>query len=158
DVRELLRLYCQALMGKTVSIVASERVENRGVHWSNNEEIDWEGAAIFCPSRMQEFNSKDGNFEAYKVLTTHQAGHLEFNTFEFTFAGDGTVLMPLRQTLARIQGKDRAYYTEFEQFFDLFSHRRLARDLFTIAEVTRVDQQVRGEYRGIRRAYRRVQA
>ncbi|MCX6023771.1 MAG: hypothetical protein NTZ05_18975, partial [Chloroflexi bacterium] len=158
EVREVLRLYCQALMGRTISIVAAEKVSERAAtHWTSSEELDWEGAAIFCPSRMQEFPSKEGNFEAYKVLATHQAGHLEFGTFEFVFKSDGALLTPIRQTLADIMGKVRTYYTEFDQFFDLFSDRRLARDLFTIAEDTRIDHQVRDEYRGIRRPYRRVQ-
>ncbi|MCX6020976.1 MAG: hypothetical protein NTZ05_04445 [Chloroflexi bacterium] len=158
EVREVLRLYCQALMGTTVAIVSAEQAAGHGGALSMSDGVDWEGAAIFCPARMEEFPTKDGNFEAYKVLATHQAGHLEFGTFSFAFAGEGRLLPPLRQTIARLQGKDKAYFTEFEQLFDLFPDRRLAQDLFTIAEDTRIDRQLRGEYRGIRHAFGRVQA
>ncbi|MBI4497124.1 MAG: hypothetical protein HY689_04395 [Chloroflexi bacterium] len=157
EVREVLRLYCQALMGRTITILAAEDITDRGVSWTSAEEVDWEGTAIFVPSRMQDFDVKAGNFEAYKVLATHQAGHLEFGTFDFAFDRQGDSFFPLRSAIATIQARDRSYFTEFERFFDLFVDRRLAHDVFTIAEDTRIDRYIKDEYRGIRRPYRRVQ-
>jgi len=47
--------------------------------------------------------------------------------------------------------------TEMERFFDLFDDRRLAADLFTVAEDARIDALIRREYGGIRGPLARVQ-
>ena len=44
-----------------------------------------------------------------------------------------------------------------EIFFDQFEDRRLAHDLFTIVEDTRIDTIVKREYAGVRRAFSRLQ-
>ncbi|MBI4497603.1 MAG: VWA domain-containing protein [Chloroflexi bacterium] len=157
EVREVLRLYCQALMGKPVAVVSSERLADRSAHRSLADEIDWQGAVIFCPSRMELFPAKDANFDAYKVLATHQAARLEFGTIDFRFTGDGRLLGSLRAIIGDPLARSRGSYTEFEQFFDLCADRQLIRDLFMMAEDTRVDRRVLREYRGIRSAFRRVQ-
>ena len=157
DVREVLRLYCQALMGKNVDILAADDVQQQVSGWVPAEEGNWLGPAIFAPSFMRELPSKETNFEAYKVLCTHQAGHLEFGTYDFAFEGEGAVFGPLRHTLAATSPQERDYFAAFDRLFDLFADRRLAQDLFTIAEDNRIDALLREEYRGIRGPYRRVQ-
>ena len=157
DVEDVLRLYCQALMGQRIAVVATEGMAGKSAGWAASQESEWEGPAVFAPARMQEFATKEGNFEAYKVLATHQAGHLEFGTFDFGFERAGELFAGIRGTIAQIQGHQRTFLTDFDRFFDLFSDRRLARDLFTIAEDTRVDQVLKTEYRGIRQPYHRVQ-
>ena len=49
----------------------------------------WYRAAL--PPHVEEFQEKGRNFGVYKVYCTHQAGHLEFGTFEFEFEREGTV-------------------------------------------------------------------
>ncbi|MBM2826878.1 MAG: hypothetical protein HW403_942 [Dehalococcoidia bacterium] len=157
DVREVLRLYCQALMGKSMVVLASEELAEKGPGWALVEQIPYQGSAIFAPSRMGEYATKEANFEGYKVLTTHQAAHLEFNTFDFSFYKDGAIIRSLRPRLAEALGKDKDYPVDFDRYFDLFTARRLARELFTITEDTRTDHRVKTEYRGIRGAFRRSQ-
>ena len=43
--------------------------------------------------------------------------------------------------------------TDMERFFDLFADRKLASDLFALAEDARIDVQISKEYGGIRRPY-----
>ncbi|MSQ15676.1 MAG: hypothetical protein EXR50_07430, partial [Dehalococcoidia bacterium] len=152
EVRDVLRLYCQALMGKSIAILPAEDITSKGASWSLVEQIPYDGAAIFAPSRMQEFDSKDMNFESYKVLATHQAAHQEFYTYGFSFSKEGAVFQNLRESLERELRQDRSHAVDFERFFSLFPSRNLAKDLFTVAEDARIDHKVSREYRGIRRA------
>src|SRR5207245_1819159 len=46
--------------------------------------------------------------------------------------------------------------TEMERFFDLFPDRRLAGDLFAVAEDTRIEARIEAEYRGLRALTRRL--
>ncbi len=156
DVREVLRMYCQALMGKNISILAAEDIQQQANGWVPTEEASWEGPGIFAPAVMREFPSKESNFEAYKVLCTHQAGHLEFGTYEFTFGGENALFRPLRHALANGNLRAEDFLSEYDRFFALFSDRRLAQDLFTLAEDERIDTRLQQEYRGIRGPYRRV--
>ena len=52
---------------------------------------------------------------------------------------------------------DKEFLTQIGRFFDLFSDRKLALDVFTIVESTRVDSLVLSEYIGISETYRHVQ-
>ncbi len=157
EVRDILRLYCQALMGKNIVILPAEEISETGPGWAIVEKTPYGGAAIFAPSRMQEFDSKELNFESYKVLATHQAGHLEFTTYDFSFSKEGTIFPSLRGTLEQELKHERNYLADFERFFSLFPSRRLARDLFSVAEDARIDYKVKQEYRGIRRALTKAQ-
>ena len=157
EVRDILRLYCQALMGKNIAILPAEEISERGPGWAIVEQIPYDGAAIFTPSRMQEFDSKELNFESYKVLATHQAAHLEFSTYDFSFCKEGTIFPNVRETLEKELRHERPNMADFERFFSLFPSRRLARDLFSVAEDARIDHRVRKEYRGIRRALTKAQ-
>ena len=157
EVRDVLRMYCQALMGRTLTLLTTEELQEQPGGWVADDTLDWEGPAIFAPSLIQDFPSKQTNFEAYKVVATHQAGHLAFGTYDFSFEGEGVVFRPLRHRMTPPSEPGQPYTAEFDRFFNLFSDRRLARDLFTLAEDERIDALIYQEYRGIRGPYRRVQ-
>jgi nitric oxide reductase activation protein len=116
----------------------------------------------------------------YKVYSTHQAGHLEFDTFGFEFEREGQVFRNQRERREVEQAKARAAaraeaagegdpggdgaepgaaeqprapLTDMERFFDLFPDRRLALDLFSVLEDSRIDVLILREYAGIRRWY-----
>lgn len=154
-VREVLRLYSQALMGRSISVLPVEAPKGDPHGWVRGEASDWEQAAIFAPSFFNEFSTKDANFEALKVLVTHQAGHLAFGTYEFDFDAEGSVFRPLRHRLTASGGEDTK--SAYRRFFDLFADNQLAQTLFTVAEDARIDALLFQEYRGIREPYRRIQ-
>src|SRR5439155_831598 len=105
----------------------------------------------------EEFASKPENFAIYKMYTTHQAAHLEFGSFLFDFGREGNCFESRRQAFEdeqRTSGRltKTEWLTDMERFFDLFSQRQLAADLFTLTEEARFDSYVGREYSGIRRA------
>ncbi|HEX2173453.1 MAG TPA: hypothetical protein VHL09_13535, partial [Dehalococcoidia bacterium] len=103
SVRDLLRLYSKALTGRDISIRSAEDLADQALGWTSAERPTTEGSAIFLPPYLEHFAGKDENFAAYKVLTTHQAGHLEFGTFRFRFDRAGAVFPAVRTAVAAEQ-------------------------------------------------------
>lgn len=153
-VAEVLRLYCKALTGRNVAIQSSAALAEKGIGWVNETKASTEGTTIFLPECMERYGSKEENFAAFKVFATHQAAHLEFGSFDFSFAREPRVFSRSLPTAATETGDA---LTDMERYFDLFGDRQLASDLYTIAEDTRVDTAIKREYGGIRRTLARLQ-
>ncbi len=154
-VSEILRMYCKALTGTPMTIQSVAALAEKGVGWVDEDRPSTEGTHVYLPPVVERHGSKEENFGVYKVYSTHQAAHLEFRSFDFRFERPGSQLETTRVT-REPAGREPAL-TDMERFFDLFADRRLAADLFTAAEDTRVDAAVKREYSGIRRTLERVQ-
>ena len=154
-VGEVLRLYAKALTGRDISIHAAAVLAEKGIGWVDEERASTEGTTIFLPEVMERHRDKDENFAAMKVFTTHQAAHLEFESFAFRFERPSALFEDLRPTLPE-RGEARPA-TEIERFFDLFPDRTLASDLHEIAEDARIDAAIKRAYAGIRGALGRMQ-
>lgn len=155
-VGEVLRMYCKALTGTNVSIQAAGALADKGVGWVSSERASTEGTSVFLPAVVEEASEKSENFAVYKVYATHQAGHLEFESFRFRYDRPGAV-MGMTRGERTSAGEPRAALTDMERFFDLFEDRQLASDIFTVVEDARIDYLIKLEYGGIRGALRRVQ-
>ncbi|MXX80582.1 MAG: hypothetical protein F4Y69_06050, partial [Chloroflexi bacterium] len=171
-VSELIRMYCKALTGVDVGVKASEELTAKGVGWVDESSPTTEGTTIYLPENVERYPTKDENFAVYKVFATHQAGRLEFGSFEYqsdlepvhfpagqngsagSRNGRGNGVAP---TSTGVEGEEAEIHTDMERFFDQFDDRRLAHDLFTIVEDTRIDTIVKREYAGVRRAFSRLQ-
>ncbi|MBK7725110.1 MAG: VWA domain-containing protein [Dehalococcoidia bacterium] len=154
-IGEIMRLYCKALTGRNVSIQTAESLAEKGIGWVEEHRASTDGSTIFLPEVMERFHEKDENFAAMKVFATHQAAHIEFGSFDFVFDRLGGVF-PLRR-VAFALAREKPATTDMEEYFDLFPERKLASDLFTIAEDSRIDSRVKREYGGIRRPLARMQ-
>jgi hypothetical protein len=153
-VGEILRLYCKALTGRNVSIQTTTSLADKGIGWVDEERASTEGSTIFLPELMERFADKDENFASFKVFATHQAAHIEFGSFDFQFDRPGNLFGNSRAALGNAEAQS---ITNMERFFDLFPERKLASDLYTIAEDSRIDGAVKREYGGIRRSLSRLQ-
>ena len=154
-VGDVLRLYAKALTGTNISIHASAVLTEKGIGWVDEERASTEGTTIYLPEVMERYRNKEENFASVKVFTTHQAAHLEFDSFSFGFDRPSTLFEDLRPTIPESSGATPA--TEIERFFDLFPDRTLASDLHEIAEDARIDAAIKRNYAGIRRALTRMQ-
>ena len=154
-VGEVLRLYAKALTGRNISIHAATVLAEKGIGWVDEERASTEGTTIFLPEVIERYRDKDENFASMKVFTTHQAAHLEFESFSFGFERPSTLFEDLRPTLPERAGANPT--TEIERFFDLFPDRTLASDLHEIAEDARIDAAIKRAYAGIRRALTHMQ-
>ena len=154
-VGEILRLYCKALTGRNVSVQTTASLADKGIGWVDEHRATTEGSTIFLPELMERYAEKDENFVSFKVFATHQAAHIEFGSFEFRFDRPGNIFGNSRAAFA---DADATAITNMERFFDLFPDRKLASDLYTIAEDSRIDGAVKREYGGIRRPLTRLQS
>ncbi len=101
-VSDVLRMYCKALTGYDVAVHSAEALAEKGIGWVETEAPSTEGTAIFLPPWVEEFRDKDANFRVYKVYGTHQAGHLEFGTFDFEFERQGVIFANQRAAMETV--------------------------------------------------------
>ena len=177
-VQPLLKLYVEALTGRTVEIapLAAVPVEAR---------ID-DGRTIHLPSHVSEFDDEQLDFRLYKVLAAHAAGQIEFGTHErdttdlraaYTsiaelyaaenvdardaFALDGYIneIAKGERALSPEEEAKRAAETrralpvdsDYRAVLALFPQRGLAHKIFGTLENGRIDRRLRAVYRGLAR-------
>ena len=84
-VGERLRLYAKALSGREILLAPRAAGAGRGAGWLTPRQDD-KAIVIELPAKIDRFPAEKENFNWYKVILTHQAGHVEFGTFDFVFA------------------------------------------------------------------------
>jgi len=154
QVREVLRMYFRALTGMNAQVLSTKSLKDKGIGWTAVEKPSTEGTGVYLPPLIERYDTKVENFGWYKVMVTHQAGHLEFGSFDFSFEREARLFPNVR---FEFSGQERNSITDMERFFDLFPDRRLAADIFTAVEDSRVDYRLKREYAGIRDSYERAQ-
>ncbi|MBF8299061.1 MAG: hypothetical protein HW397_110 [Dehalococcoidia bacterium] len=157
-IQDVLQMYCRALAGEDVDLQAGEELKEKNIGWNSSEQPSTEGSHVYLPAFVERYESKEENFGWYKVIATHQAAHLEFSSFHFVFDRPSTIFIDheRRYELAPAVETNQVM-SDIQRFFDLFQDRRLAADIFTLVEDSRLDHRVRREYRGLRNMYERVQ-
>ncbi len=186
-VREIIRMYCRMLAGQEIEVQAAQQLVDKKIGWFQGELPTTEGTTIYLPKVINRHPNKDHNFAFYKVISTHQTGHIEFGSFRFSFDRPSTMFKDLRSELNSAQGStledipgeieektehvptassngalaqseaDDHVPIPMSRFFDLFPDRKLSNDVFTIFESTRVDSKVMDAYRGLAVSFRSVQ-
>ena len=84
-VKGILRLYCRALSGAGVEIMNTQELVRRNIGWVDEDTASTDGSKVFLPPVVDHYPNKQDNFSWFKVVSTHQVGHLEFGSFEFEF-------------------------------------------------------------------------
>ena len=164
SIREILRMYCHAVSEREVDLQDLKVLVEKNIGWSHADVATSDGSAIFLPALIDRFETEPENFAFLKVMLTQQAGHLEFGSFEFQFDRPSMKFVDLRPKLAAPpeyhdhdhghEGHhERPSVTELTRFFNLFPNKRLALDIFSIIESSRVEERILHEYRGIAPAY-----
>ena len=153
---ETLRLYAKALSGREIHLISRSGAGTRGSGWQMPADL---GTAVVLklPSKIDRFPTEAENFIWYKVLLTHQAGHIEFGTFGFQFARPSRYFHDWRSHLSRSRVLNESQ-GDFEKFLQLFPDRRLGNIIFDCVEDARIDARIQTVYRGIRPHYRQVTA
>ena len=200
-VRDVIQMYSLALTGHTIEVQAAQQLADKNIGWFQGELPTTEGTTIYMPSVINRYTTKDENFGFFKVISTHQIGHIEFGSFAFDFNIPSTMFDDLRPRLpgatelkaakaAEEAAKKAAekpqvvifghetpesavstpatpepepvaapeFLTDMSRFFDLFQERRLALDVFTVIESSRIDGYVAELYPGVMSMYSMVRA
>ena len=164
----IIRLYCSALSGSSIDVLDTQELVRKNIGWVDEDSAATDGTKVFLPTIVDHYPDKQDNFSWFKVVSTHQVGHLEFGSFLFDFTKPSGLFddrrFPLEEDVNA--GKQAAEEEGFEptqsltdigRFLSLFQDRQLAFDLFTVLEDCRLDYRIKVEYPGIRRAANRVQ-
>jgi nitric oxide reductase NorD protein len=163
-IRDMLRMYCHALSERHVELEDLKQLVEKNIGWSRGDVATSDGSAIFLPAAIDRFETEAENFAFLKVMLTQQAGHLEFGSFAFEYDRPSTQFADLRPKLivppeyhdhdhGHEGHHDRPSVTALTRFFKLFPNKRLALDVFSILESSRVESRIMHEYRGMAQAY-----
>lgn len=132
DVQSALTFYAEALCGLTVEIRPGTGASSA---------LSDGGGVITLPDKITVYATPEENFRFYKVLTLHEAGHLEFGTYD--------PLPPRVLEWFAEPGAAAPEETPLRSLLDRFPDPGLAQNLWTIVEEARVDFLLRREYPGI---------
>lgn len=153
-VGEILRLYAKALSGREVHLVCRGAAATRGAGWMTPAN-DGKALIIELPAKIARFPTEKENFDWYKVVLTHQAGHVEFGTFDFRFDRRSVGFVDWRPRLRQSRALE-GLTSDWLQFLQLFPEPQLGQIILDQVEDARVDAHMLGAYPGICGLYRRV--
>lgn len=148
-VARTLTLFAEGLSGRSVAIKPTTDLPDP-VREAAGDVPTGDGRTIYLPPRVRLFPGDEDNFRLYKTSTLHEAGHLEFGTFEPDLEAMQVVIDGVRTEYGRAPSGSGIVQTAAD-YFNLFSNPHWARALWTILEDARVDFRLRAEYPGARR-------
>ncbi|MCP4754549.1 MAG: hypothetical protein GY866_27010 [Proteobacteria bacterium] len=123
DCKNPLTIFARALTGKELRLKSTQTSETEefpaSIQYPSADE-----RIVHLPPFFAEEQTSQGNFRQYKVATAHQAGYLEFGTFEPRFP-------------------------TIRAFLNGFPLSELALDIFFILEDGRIDYNLKKEYAGL---------
>jgi hypothetical protein len=143
-VARSLTLFAQALSGTGASIQALPEIEGQ----RSRATVSADGRTINLPSLLRRYGSFDENVRLYMAMTAHEAGHLEFGTYNVAMSLVADVVSDLR---VRFTKPDLAMPASLADLFAFYPQPRLIRDLWTLLEDARVEFLLRQEYPGLSR-------
>ena len=147
QIARRVNLFAQALCGRDVRIhdlphaLESAQPMVRAT-------VSEDGRSIGLPSIVRRYPTYEDNVRLYLVMAAHEAGHLEFGTFDLPIAR----LQDLTEALTRRYG--RRVSAEARTLGDVFARYPqpgLIRDLWALVEDARVEYLLRAEYPGLSR-------
>ncbi|MBI4220539.1 MAG: hypothetical protein HY682_10370, partial [Chloroflexi bacterium] len=98
-IKDIVRIYCRALSGEDIELSSTQQLVEKKIGWTDSQIATTEGTTIYLPPVVDRFPTKDDNFAWYKVVSTHQVGHIEFGSFKFDFEKPSSVFEDLRPHL-----------------------------------------------------------
>lgn len=144
SVARILKLFAEGLSGQSVTV---RPLDESGAA-PPQPLASSDGATIFLPARMRRSPSKDDNLRFYKVLTAHEAGHVEYGTYALPMARLDDLVSQASLRYGRIAAAPPA---SLDEFFRLYPTPLLIRDLWAMAEDARIEACLKAEYPGLRR-------
>ncbi|MFO0731236.1 MAG: hypothetical protein U0231_02350 [Nitrospiraceae bacterium] len=147
QVARRVKLFVEALCGRDVRIQEVPESLEPATQLTRATITD-DGHGIGLPSLVRRYETYDENVRLYMVMAAHEAGHLEFGSFDLSTA----VLEELAQTLAgRYAKPTTGSCLRLGELFSRYPQPGLIKDLWTVVEDARVEFLLRQEYPGLAR-------
>src|SRR5512144_2936507 len=67
-LRHMLRLYCQALVGRSIELHDLSQLLEKEIGWSRSDVATTDGSVIFLPATIDQFDEAAENFDFLKVM------------------------------------------------------------------------------------------
>lgn len=139
-----LTLFAEALCGRAISIQALTDDDGHQPRVA----VSADGWVIKLPPLLRRHETYDGNVRLYMIMTAHEAGHVEFGTYDLALSG----LADLIADLQKERGKAIERFPQsLADLFVLYPQPGLIRDLWTVLEDARVEFLLKREYPGLQR-------
>ncbi len=147
QIARRVKLFAQALCGRDLRIhdlpdsLESAQPMARAT-------VSDDGRSIGLPSLIRRYPTYDENVRLYMVMAAHEAGHVEFGTFDLPMARLQDLIEDVGQRYRR------PALTEARTLGDILAHYPqpgLMRDLWSLVEDARVEYLLRLEYPGLSR-------
>ncbi len=140
SVARILKLFAEGLSGHPVTI----RAEGE----SEKSRSSSDGSTIYLPARLRRYPSKEDNLRLYKVLTAHEAGHLEYGTYALPVSRLADLAS---QASLRYGRAPAAPPVSLDELFRLYPQPQLIRALWMMTEYARIQASLRTGSPGLRR-------
>lgn len=149
QVARSLKLFAQGLCGVVMTIRALPDPIG-GTALPIRPTVSPDGRTLGLPAILRRYPTREQNVRLYLVMTAHEAGHLEFGTYELESSRLADLMIEVRSRYRRpdvppvgARGLDR--------LFALYPQPGLIRDLWTVLEDARVEYRLQHQYPGLRR-------
>jgi len=149
-VARRVKLFVEGLCGTEVAIAA---LPDSMIDSNARATVSADGRTIFLPAMLRRYPTADENERLYLVMAAHEAGHLEFGTYQFTLEGLADLIEAVRRRYGRT---NHPMPDSLVSLFRLYPHPRLIQDLWTVLEDARVEFLLQEEYPGLRRDLARL--
>jgi nitric oxide reductase NorD protein len=109
--------------------------------------VSEDGRSIALPALLRRYPTAAENERLYLVMAAHEAGHLEFGTYQLKLES----LVDLVETVRHRYGRsDDVRPATLAALFQLYPNPMLVRDLWVLLEDARVEYLLQAEYPGLR--------
>ena len=152
QVARRVKLFVQGLCGTDVTITA---LPDSMTTSTARAAVTADGRAISLPAMLRRYPTAEENERLYLVMAAHEAGHLEFGTYELRLESLADLVEVVRQRYGRSKP---AKLDTLAALFQLYPHPRLVQDLWIVLEDARIEFLLQTEYPGLRRDLARIAA
>lgn len=145
QVARRVKLFVQGLCGTDVAITA---LPDSMATSTARAMVSADGRTISLPALLRRYPTAEENERLYLVTAAHEAGHLEFGTYQLRL----DPLVDLVEVVRERYGRSKqAMPDTLAALFRLYPHPRLMQDLWMVMEDARIEFLLRAEYPGLRR-------
>jgi hypothetical protein len=145
QVARKVKLFVQGLCGADVAITA---LPDSMASSKARATVSADGRTISLPALLRRYPTAEENERLYLVTAAHEAGHLEFGTYQLRLELLADLVDVVCQRYGR--SKQAVVYT-LAALFRFYPHPRLVQDLWIVLEDARIEFLLKAEYPGLRR-------
>lgn len=149
QVARTVKLFVQGLCGAEIAVT----VLPDSLASPARATVSEDGRSIALPALLRRYPTAEENERLYLVMAAHEAGHVEFGTYQLGVESLADLVETVRHRYGR---SNEAEPATLATLFQLYPNPTLVRDLWVVLEDARVEFLLQREYPGLRSDLARV--